>query len=640
MADNTPTTLNCPACGAPLDFDGKSSVIRCKFCQNVSIVPGIPPTQAAAPSLALDEIRRLAKDGNVIEAMRKYRELYGVGLKEAKDALDALQAGRLAERSEAAVISESPEKFSRVLEEVKSLLAGGNKIEAIKRYRETYDVSLTRAKYAVEKIGAGQTVWPEAGFPVQVSVREAQPIKSGRWLGVVILIAILLFVGGIVAVVLLQSGGPFTPRLFAVNPAILLTSDAGAPPDVAALFYNSDKDTRLIGLVDGSTGKLRWQAEPLSGDGYAEALAQNADLLYAAHGTDLLAYRISDGSLAWQAQMPDKLNYSEGSLLVTDGRVLTLNLDQSLQAYNAATGELVWSRRLAGYDRTLRLMGDSLVLLDYIDDSYTYSLVFLNPADGSQKRVITPTCQYDEYSSNTLDTDSGLLYDEAENILYLVYDSSSGCVQRLDLASGQVTWQAIAEDSFSFSPYGFNALNTHSTLYFSNGSQLLAVDKRAGTLKTLLSNEDSDFVPLVITGDRIIVRARRTRGTERFELWGLDLASGERLWQMEVGAAPIDPPNELVGLVDDTDTGWTWKLVAGNLALIKFQAAPNQLVLDTLNPADGTLVSEQVVALNKVVGDFYSVPMVIGWQDTLLYVSLDSRIYAVDVSTGKLKFDY
>jgi len=71
-------------------------------------------------------------------------------------------------------------------------------------------------------------------------------------------------------------------------------------------------------------------------------------------------------------------------------------------------------------------MGDSLVLLDYIDDSYTYSLVFLNPADGSQKRVITPTCQYDEYSSNTLDTDSGLLYDEAENILYLVYDSSSG----------------------------------------------------------------------------------------------------------------------------------------------------------------------------------------------------------------------
>jgi len=42
-----------------------------------SIVPGIPPTQAAAPSLALDEIRRLAKDGNVIEAMRKYANFMG-----------------------------------------------------------------------------------------------------------------------------------------------------------------------------------------------------------------------------------------------------------------------------------------------------------------------------------------------------------------------------------------------------------------------------------------------------------------------------------------------------------------------------------------------------------------------------------
>ncbi len=73
----------------------------------------------------------------------------------------------------------------------------------------------------------------------------------------------------------------------------------------------------------------------------------------------LLAYRKSDGSLAWQAQMPDKLNYGNSTLLVTAGVVITTNADQSIQAYDAASGAQVWNKRLTGYDRTLRLMGNS-----------------------------------------------------------------------------------------------------------------------------------------------------------------------------------------------------------------------------------------------------------------------------------------
>jgi outer membrane protein assembly factor BamB len=74
--------------------------------------------------------------------------------------------------------------------------------------------------------------------------------------------------------------------------------------------------------------------------------------------------------------------------------------------------------------------------------------------------------------------------------------------------------------------------------------------------------------------------------------------------------------------------------------LIKFQAAPNQLVVDTLNPADGTQLSELTVPLNAVTGDFYTIPTVIGWQGTLVYLSLDSEIYALDVTTGKMLLHY
>ncbi|HEX7541628.1 MAG TPA: PQQ-binding-like beta-propeller repeat protein, partial [Anaerolineales bacterium] len=484
MADNTPITLNCPSCGAPLEYDGTSSIVRCKFCKNIALVPGLPAAQEATPRASLDEVRLLAQNGNLVDAIRRYRELYGVGLKEAKDAVDALAAGKVIEVHRVFSGPLNAEETSHVLDEVKELLRSGNKIAAIKHYREVNDVSLTQAKDVVDQVEAALTgipVPPRPETPGQPS-STPQMVKRGNMLGVVIAISIVIFIGGILAFALFMHGSPFTPQLYAGEPVVLVSSGpAEGPPDVAALFYNPDADTRLIGLVDGTTGKMRWQAEPLAGDGYADAIASVGDLVYVANGTALLAYRKSDGSLAWQAQMPDKLNYGDTPLLVTDGRVLTLNVDQSLQAYDAATGSLVWSRRLAGYDRTLRLMGGSLVVLDYTDNTYTYSLIFLDPADGSEQRLLTPTCQYDQYSSATLDTDSGLLYVEAEKALFLVYDSSAGCVQRLDFASGQMAWQTVTADSFSFSAYGFNALMTGTTFYFSNGSQLLAVDKRAGT---------------------------------------------------------------------------------------------------------------------------------------------------------------
>ncbi len=151
---------------------------------------------------------------------------------------------------------------------------------------------------------------------------------------------------------MLQPGGPLNKHYYPNGPVALVPSGQDASPDIAALFYNPDADTRFIGLVDGTTGKLRWQAAKLSGDGIADAVATGPDLVYAANATDLLAYQKSDGSLAWQAQMPDKLNYGASTMLVTAGRVITNNADQTIQAYDAETGKLVWSKRLSGYDRT------------------------------------------------------------------------------------------------------------------------------------------------------------------------------------------------------------------------------------------------------------------------------------------------
>jgi len=639
MSNNAPTSLNCPTCGAPLDTDGTRALVRCNFCGSMSLLPGILPGQVAAPASALDEIRKMANAGNIIEAIRKYRGIYGVDLKEAKEAVEALQAGRLVTPSAPSL--HAPQELTKALEDVLRLLKAGDQVGAIKVYREHFDVSLTRAKYAVGQIAAGQTAWPEAGFRAPaVQTQELRTSPAGKWLATGITLAVILFVGGLILFLMFLPGGPLNKHYHPNEPISLLPSGETAGPDIAALFYDSNKSTRFIGLVDGRTGKLRWQAAKLSGDGFANAIATSPDLIYAANATDLLAYRKSDGGLAWQARMPDRLNYGSSPVLITAGRVITNNADQTIQAYDADSGSLVWSKRLSGYDRSLRIMGNSLVMIDYTDNDYHYGLVFLDPATGSQQNMVTPTCTRNDYVSN-IDIDMGFVFSGAENALYLVYDSSYGCVQRLDLASGQISWSATSQDSFSFASDGFQYFMTDSSLYFSSSNDLLAVDRSDGTMKVLLTNPDYKLLPLSMAGDKLIVRARRTRGTERFELWGVDSASGDRTWQLDLqDSSPIDPPDEMVGLIDDTDSGWTWRLIPSGLVVMKFQAAPNQLVLETFNPADGTSLGKQTIDLKRISGDFYSIPTVIGWHGNVSYLRLESNICTLDATTGKFKLVY
>ena len=639
MTLNQPTSLNCPACGAPLDADGTSAVVRCKFCGNTSMLPGIRPGQPAGTAASLDEIRELAGGGNLVEAIKRYCQACGVNEQEARNTIEALQARRQA--TAAAPGMRAPEELTRALEDVQRLLKAGDKIGAIKVYREHYDVGLERAKYAVEQIEAGQMLAPETGFQaLNRPMQTSQPTRSRGPASGIIIAVVLLFVGGLVAFIMLSSGGSLGKHYDPETPLALVPAGSEAAPEIAGVLFNADADTRSIGLIDPATGKLLWQAAKLSGDGNAQAVIAGPDLIYAANATDLRAYHKSDGSLAWQAQMSDKLNYGPATILVTAGRVITNNADQSIHAYDAGTGQLVWSKWLAAYDRSLRMMGTSLMVMDYTDAKNTYGLLFIDPATGSQQRVLTPTCNFNDYSSN-LDTDAGLVYDQAGNALYLIYDSSYGCVQRLDMTSGQTVWEADSKDSFSFTPDGLQSLMTDSTLYFSNGSDLLAVDKASGSMKVLLTDPDYELLPLAMAGDKLIVRARRTRGTESFELWGVEAATGSLAWQLDMsGSSPIDPPNEMSGLIDDTGSGWTWKLATTGLVVSQFQAKPNQLVLETFNPATGASLGKQAILLKRISGDFYDIPSVIGWQGNVAYLALDLSVYSLDVSTGQLKVIY
>lgn len=95
------------------------------------------------------DIRDLARSGRKIEAIKVYRERYHVGLREAKDAVEALEAGHPATApTPRPPDSPADPAFWSTIDE---LLAAGNKIEAIRRYRERFGTGLKEAKDAIDQ---------------------------------------------------------------------------------------------------------------------------------------------------------------------------------------------------------------------------------------------------------------------------------------------------------------------------------------------------------------------------------------------------------------------------------------------------------------------------------------------------------
>lgn len=99
-----------------------------------------PPSEAG--------VRRLLAAGDKIGAIKQYRELTGLGLKEAKDAVEAMDAGRALPVP--SVPAKTPGLDPASDPEIRRLVDAGELIEAIKRYRTRTGAGLKEAKDAIE----------------------------------------------------------------------------------------------------------------------------------------------------------------------------------------------------------------------------------------------------------------------------------------------------------------------------------------------------------------------------------------------------------------------------------------------------------------------------------------------------------
>jgi outer membrane protein assembly factor BamB/DNA-directed RNA polymerase subunit RPC12/RpoP len=102
-------SFKCPSCSAPLEFEGKP-VQKCRFCGSSVIVPVGTIQDSGAfggqgnvdfgdfssltgKALKIAEIQKLLRAGNKIGAIKVFRETFGTSLAEAKEKVEAMERG-------------------------------------------------------------------------------------------------------------------------------------------------------------------------------------------------------------------------------------------------------------------------------------------------------------------------------------------------------------------------------------------------------------------------------------------------------------------------------------------------------------------------------------------------------------------
>ncbi|HAE60431.1 MAG TPA: hypothetical protein DCG54_13240 [Anaerolineae bacterium] len=114
--------INCPSCNAPVDLPATA----CPYCgaalnadprsaptmlASASTLPPLPRFESSAA--AMDEIKRFLRAGNKVGAVQVHREYFSTSLKEAKNAVEAIESDLKFQDAPKPPADDEPPAFAR-----------------------------------------------------------------------------------------------------------------------------------------------------------------------------------------------------------------------------------------------------------------------------------------------------------------------------------------------------------------------------------------------------------------------------------------------------------------------------------------------------------------------------------------------
>jgi ribosomal protein L7/L12/sugar lactone lactonase YvrE len=381
--DAMPESFKCPSCGAPLDVQSQSSAtIRCPFCNTSVIVPAELRPSATSPKPAnqaigdltetLQAVSEAALQGNKIDAIQLLRKLFPIGLKEAKEMVDALSLGQpvelpdqdrfyLEEKAVSSQVTHEPlgtsDSDNPLYNDVLRLLRVGQKIEAIRLYKQRVGCSLKEANIVVSQIEARHA--SVEGWKVAKKALVQTSIAGGAIgiVGCIIPVAITAVVLVFVLFMLTLPGGPLEGVWSRVNPfgfarlSLAFGSEGTGPglftdvrqaavDNVKGNIYTADYHTGRVQAFD-SQGKFLslWVVDNNSDVIISGLAVDSQNRVYVSGSGKVYIYDGASGDELGIFTLPGDYSYAEDIFATSDGGLLVVIDSQTILRFNS-NGEL------------------------------------------------------------------------------------------------------------------------------------------------------------------------------------------------------------------------------------------------------------------------------------------------------------
>jgi outer membrane protein assembly factor BamB len=510
-----------------------------------------------------------------------------------------------------------------------------------------------RARPAAPEVKPRQQQQPEV-IVIKTDFSAAPKVRRSGCASCLIPLVILLIIGGVAAYIFApQLAGQLSVDNLSQLPGqiaavasvssvseIFLTGGENPTPQFMTYTGSGFNNQHTLTYVDVLSSTIRWHSPDLS-EWYASHLIESPERIFITDKAAVLALNRADGQVLWRTSLADTLVPScLNCLNLFDTHLAALLQGGTVQAFDTQTGQLAWSKRLnSEYANRFVKAGNQLILFDRSQDNRDELMLRVNPANGETlAETIIPECsgeQFDDYHPS--------FYQPERDELYFIFGDIIGpaCVQVWKLSNQQIVRQitldniALPSNFREFDQEHNKAIMAGDKLYFSatqstNGQTeqnvLIELNPADGAWRTLGSSPDYQLIPLAVADNLLIASAVRTRGTERSELWGLDLASGETRWQYVLQAPRWYKKT-------GQEPMWDSQLTPHGLVVLQIFDEPAQLLVEKLNPLTGVSSGQNTIPLS----DDYLTG--IAWTPDSAWLALD-KIYAVDLKTGTLAYNW
>lgn len=496
-----------------------------------------------------------------------------------------------------------------------------------------------------------------------------QPDPDASRRRALLILALLVFIGAAIPVFIMEVGPEFStgdlPALVDsleprnVTEPVTVLSEGGDGEGAALLILNmkigqSDGTPVMLSSTYEENGRRQvlWEREVETAESSSDVkLAFDNSHVYVNIDTTLQAWRQADGTLAWEASLSDRINSGcDTCMHVAGEKVIVLTTDRVLYGVDTATGEIAWRVRMNQEHpttaqegaRPFHVIGNTIAIMDetVAGEPGTIALQLYDIGSGEVANSLAPICSDpgEFFPDSGLYMSSPTLIDESEGQAYFIFGSNvfhSPCVQRWDIASGEIVWQErLPEDVnpvesttglLTGEPGRDLFLRGEENLYFTargpeieNG--IFSINLENGRNHLLVEVQDYALAPLLAQDNVLIVRARRTRGTEWEEIWAVDTGTGERRWQHRLQGMG------LMG-VDSSRGEWLFHPYRQDLVILEMRE--DNVQVEALDIESGEILHQTTTPTE----DNYLGAAT--WTHDTAYLAM-YNLYTLDLQTGEL----